>query len=161
VNPDTPRWADEEQLPGELRRLLRAADPVPAQVVEAARSSYGWRTLEWELARLTADSLLVGADVRGEQPRLLTYQAGDRTIEVEVSDLGGRLRVLGQLVPPQAARVRADQPAATGRAEVVADALGQFTIRGLPPGPTRFVCQPVGPGGEPEGAEVHSEWLVL
>jgi hypothetical protein len=148
-------------LPDRLAHLLRQFDPVPANVVDAARSSFGWRTLDWELARLTADSLLVSADVRGEEPRLLTYQAGGRTIEAEVSDLDGRLRILGQLSPPQPARVRADQPAAAAGVEVVADPLGRFAIRDLPPGPTRLVCQPLGPDGEPAGAEVHSEWLVL
>lgn len=150
---------DEERLAGELAALLRLVDPVPAEVVEAARGSLGWRTLESELARLTADSLLAGADVRGEQARLLTYQAGERTIEIEVSDAGGRLRILGQLVPAEPARVRADQP--TGGREVDVDSLGRFAIRDLPAGPTRFTCQPLGPDGEPAGAEIHSEWLVL
>jgi hypothetical protein len=161
MNPDPPRRTDQDQLPDGLAQLLRQVDPVPANVVEAARSSFGWRTLESELAQLTADSLLVSADVRGEQPRMLTYQAGERTIEAEVSDLGGRLRILGQLSPPQPARVRADQPAGAAGVEVVADSLGRFSIGGLPSGPTRLVCQPLGPDGEPAGAEVHGEWLVL
>lgn len=165
MNPDIPpTGADQERLPGGLERLLREFDPVPAIVLDAARAGFGWRSLDWELAQLTADSLLVGADVRGEQPRLLTYQAGERAIEVEVSDLGGRLRILGQLVPPQPARVRADQPgtgAGQDPVEVLADPLGRFAIRDLPPGPTRLVCQPLGPDGEPAGPEVHSEWLVL
>jgi hypothetical protein len=48
--------AGEERLLAELSALLRAADPVPAVVVEAARASIGWRTLESELAQLTATS---------------------------------------------------------------------------------------------------------
>jgi hypothetical protein len=142
-----------------LAELLRAADPVPDRVVEAARDSFGWRTLDTELAQLTADSLLVGADVRGEQPRLLSYQAGKRTIEVEVSELDGRLRILGQLVPPQQARIRADQPA--GGVAAIADQLGRFAMRDLPPGLTRFACQPLGRDGEPAGAEFHSQWMLL
>lgn len=172
---DPPDWSDPDSLAGELRELLRQVDPVPAQVLDAARVSYGWRTLEAELAQLTEDSLLAGAgtELRGEPARLLTFQAGERTIELEVSDLGGgRLRVLGQLVPPQPARVRVDQPGPDqsggpveaqrgGPVEVTADSLGRFTFRELPLGPTRFACQPLGPDGEPVGAEVLSEWLVF
>jgi hypothetical protein len=159
VSSEVPDRTDHDPLARELRELLRRVDPVPARVVDAGRNSFGWRTLDAELARLTEDSLLAGAGLRGEPPRLLTYQAGDRMIEVEVSDLGGRLRVLGQLVPPQPARVRADQPA--GAVEVAADPLGRFAFRDLPPGPTRFACQPLGPDGEPAGTEFFSEWLVL
>jgi hypothetical protein len=143
---------------------------VPAEVVDAGRNSFGWRTLEWDLAQLTADSLLAGAAVRGEPPRLLTFQAGGLAIEVEVSELAGRLRILGQLVPAQPARVRADQPPAGQRADQppaegaatsLADELGRFAIPDLPPGPTRLACQLLGPDGEPAGTEIHSEWLVL
>ena len=152
---------DQDRLPDQLEQLLREIDPVPAEVVDAGRSSFGWRTLEWDLAQLTADSLLAGAAVRGEQPRLLTYEAGGLAIEVEISELAGRLRILGQLVPAQPARVRADQPPAGGTATALADDLGRFAIPDLPPGPTRLVCQLLGPDGEPAGAEIHSEWLVL
>jgi hypothetical protein len=153
VNPgDTP-------LAGELRDLLRRVDPVPAEVVAAARDSFGWRALDAELARLVADSRLAAAGVRGEPARLLSYQAGERTIEIEVTNLAGRLRVLGQLVPPQPARVRVEQPA--GTVEVVADRWGRFAVPDLPPGPTRFACQPLGPAGEPVGTALVSEWRVL
>lgn len=150
---------DDDALAGEVGELLRRSDPVPPEVVATARASFGWQALDAELARLTADSLLAAADVRGEPARLLSYQAGERTIEVEVTNQDGRLRILGQLVPLQPARVRAEQPA--GTVEATADQLGRFAIRDLPPGPTRFACQPLGPAGEPVGAELVSEWQVL
>jgi hypothetical protein len=157
--------AGDEQLAVELAELLRRFDPVPDRVLDAARASLGWRTLEADLAQLIADSrLATGAAVRGEPPRLLTFQAGDRiTIELEVSELGdqhgGRLRVLGQLVPPRPARIRAERP--DGTVEVAADPLGRFALRDLSRGPLRLTCRPLGPDGEPEGAEAHTEWLVL
>lgn len=154
-----PGGAGDATLYGELSTLLRSVDPVPAHVVEAARASIGWRDLDSELARLTADSMLVGADVRGEQGRLLSYEAGDRTIEVEVGESGGGLRIIGQLVPPQAARVRVEQPA--GSVEVTADPLGRFTVRDLPPGLTRFACQPLAADDQPAGSAYHSEWKLL
>jgi hypothetical protein len=147
--------ASDDPLAGEVAELLRRVDPVPAEVVAAAQASFGWQALDAELARLTEDSLLATADVRGEPARLLSYQAGERTIEIEVTNLDGRLRILGQLVPPQSARVRAEQPA--GTVEASADGLGRFSIRDLPPGATRFAVQPL----EPPGAELASEWQVL
>lgn len=151
---------DLELLAGELQDLFTRADPVPAEVLAAGRSSFGWRDLTAELALLTADSLVAGSAVRGDEPaRLLSFQAGDWTIEIEVSVHGGRLRVLGQLVPPRPARLRADHPG--GSVTVAADPLGRFAVRDLPPGPTRFACQPLGDDGAPAGVEIHSQWQVL
>jgi hypothetical protein len=149
----------DERVASDVWHLLRRVDPVPPEVVAAARGSFGWQVLDAELARLTADSRLVAADVRGGPARLLSYQAGERTIEIEVTDLAGRLRILGQLVPPQPARVRVEQPAR--EVEVAADHLGRFAVPDVPPGPTRFACQPLGPAGEPVGAALVSQWQML
>ncbi len=147
----------DEQLLDRLRGVLARVDPVPAVVVESARDSYGWRTLDAELARLVADSLLATASVRGSAARLLTYHAGDLTIEVEVTEIAGRLRVLGQVVPPQAARVLAEPGTPGGHStEVSADPLGRFTFSDLPPGPTRFRC-----AREGDAPPVQTEWTVL
>ena len=43
---------EEEQLLAELRELGRMLDPVPAQVVFAARGSLAWRRIDAELAEL-------------------------------------------------------------------------------------------------------------
>jgi len=150
---------DEDRLAAELARVLSVADPVPAAVVDAARHSFGWRELDAELAKLVADSRLAAASVRGDPGRLLSFQAGDRTLEIEVTRLDDRLRILGQVVPPGPAQVRAEQPA--GTLDVTADHLGRFTIDSLPPGPTRFFCLPLGPDGAPVDAGIVSEWQVL
>jgi hypothetical protein len=144
----------DDDLLARLRAMFATADPVPPLVMAAARDGYGWRTLDAEIARLIADSLLATAQVRGGAARLLTYHAGDLTIEVEVTEIAGRLRVLGQVVPPQAAQVRADQQ--SGSVEASADQLGRFTFGDLAPGPTRFRC--TREGGVPV---VHTEWTVL
>lgn len=159
MNPDQPERTAQELLT-ELRELLDRADPVPAAVVSAARDSFGWRDLDAQLARLVAEHTPAGAGVRGEPSRLLTYQAGDRILELEVSQAGQRLRIIGQLVPPQPARVRAQQPA--GQVEVPADRLGRFAFPDLPPGPTRFAYQPLSPDGTaPAGTETQTEWVML
>jgi hypothetical protein len=148
----------DDTLLAQVSGLFARVDPVPPLVLEAARDSFGWRTIDADLARLIADSLLATTRVRGSAARLLTYHAGDLTIEVEVTEVGGRLRVLGQVVPPQAARVQADQQGSAGErtAEVGADALGRFTFSDLLPGPTRFRCSREG-----DAPPVHTEWTVL
>lgn len=157
----------EDELLARLRELLAGDDPVPPEVFAAAENSHSWygvsaSDLDAELAGLVADSLLALETVRGAEPRLLTYRAGTRTVELEVSDADGRLRVVGQLVPPSAARVRAEWGGTTGGesrpdggVEAEAGRLGRFTFDDLPPGPTRFVCT------LPGGAPVRTEWTVL
>ncbi len=143
----------DEDLLARLRALLADDDPVPPEVVAAAQESHSWYDLDAELARLIADSLLAAESVRGDSTRLLTYRAGTRTIELEVSESAGRLRILGQLMPPTPARVRAEQP--RGGTEVEAGPLGRFTFEDLRPGPTRFVS--TSPGDRP----IYTEWTVL
>ena len=150
----------DDALLTRLDRLLADADPVPDAVLAAARASLGWRALDAELdvelARLVADSLVSSGDVRGAAARLLSFEAGELTLEVEVSPVGTRLRIVGQVVPPRPASVRAEQPGGTG-IRVAADELGRFTIGDLPAGPTRFVCAPA----EGDGAPVCTEWTLL
>ena len=152
---DTAATPDRELL-SRLRSMLADADPVPREVVAAARDSYGWRSIDAQLAALVADSLLDTAPVRGSSERLLSYEVGDSIVEVEVTDTGGRLRIVGQLTPSRPARVRADQP--SGSVEVLADRFGRFTIEGLTPGPTRFVCVPV---GADDATQVQTDWTVF
>lgn len=140
----------DDPLAARLARLFAEADPVPEAVLAAARAGLGWRNLDAEVASLVADSLWDAGAVRGDAARLLTFEAGELTIEVEVSDVGGRLRVLGQVVPPRAVEVRVEQPG--GGVLVTADEWGRFAVPDLPTGPTRFVC------GDPA---VGTEWTVL
>ena len=148
---DTPSG---DHLVGRLTDLLGDADPVPPSVVEAARSSLGWLDLDAALARLVDDSLQATTTARGGGARLLTFETADVIIDVEVSEVGTQLRIIGQVAPAQLARVRADQPG--GGTEVITDALGRFTIDALAPGRTRFVCTPA--DGTPP---VHTEWTLL
>ena len=42
--------ADEERLLGDLARLVRQRDPVPPALLEMARESFTWGTVDAELA---------------------------------------------------------------------------------------------------------------
>ncbi|KWW99807.1 hypothetical protein C3Y87_07210 [Carbonactinospora thermoautotrophica] len=130
-----------DELLDELRELLNEIDPVPAEVVEAAKASFTWRTVDAELAELTEDSALAeAAGIRGPGgPRLLTFEAPDLTVVVEVSAIGDRRRMLGQLVPPYAAEVEVRHR--DGTETVSADDLGRFTVEQVPAGPVSFACR--------------------
>jgi len=149
--------ADDDRLLDELRRLFQETDPVPEETMRLAKASYGWRTLDAELAALTHDSLVDQAPLamRGAaQPRLVTFDAADLRVEVEVEAgrQGNGRRLLGQLVPPQPARIEA-RDGTGGRRSVEADEAGRFAIDQLPAGPLSLWCHR--PGHPP----VATEWF--
>jgi hypothetical protein len=151
----------EERLGAAVRRVIAAADPVPTGVAAAARSAYDWRDPDAALAALVADSRTAGAGLRGEPAaaRLLSFEAGERAVDLDVSDGGPGLRIAGQLAPAGPARVRVEQPEST--VEVVADGLGRFTVAALAPAYTRLVCQPLAADGRPAGPPLRTEWIRL
>lgn len=71
-----------------------------------------------------------------------------------MSNESNGVTVTGQLVPPQAARVLAEQPSAT--AQTTADSLGRFRVTGLTAGPARFSVTPTG-----QSNTRRSTWMVL
>lgn len=132
----------EETLLTRLRSAFDVVDPVPSAAYEAAVASLALRNADALLAELVADSLLADSAVRtgpATGPRLLTFTAGDLSIEVEVADHGVSRRLLGQLVPPQAAEI--DVHWDGGTAKVSTDSLGRFSIESVPGGLVSLVCQ--------------------
>lgn len=142
--------AADEQLARRLARMFAADDAPPADVVELAKLSFGLRAVDAELAALTADSatdsaaLAVRAGGYGDEPRLLTFETAGLAIEVEVSAVGGRRRLLGQLIPPGPAVVEVRQTAAPATPSVHADAQGRFVVEQLEPGPISLTCHRAG-----------------
>jgi hypothetical protein len=143
----------DDELLGRLRVLLAEDDPVPAEVVSAARDIHSWPRIDAELARLVEDSLLSATAVRGDAARLLTFQADAVSLEIEVTEAAGRLQILGQVLPPTAAQIRVEQPG--DGVDVSVGQLGRFTAENLRPGPTRFICTLA------EQAPVRTEWTLL
>jgi hypothetical protein len=144
----------------ELLALLRDAlgpRPVPDVVMSAAKEAYGWRDMDAQLAALTYDSLLetnqlVGVRSAVLEARLLTFECGDVTIEIELADgSGGRLN--GQLVPPQAAEIEVRY--ADGSLSLTASPAGRFWVTALPRGPISLLCRFA------DGTVVQTEWVVL
>jgi hypothetical protein len=154
------RDADED-LFDRLAATLRGAEEPPEHVVELARASFGLHRLDAELAELVADSALdltpAGVRSAADGPRMLTFEAGDAEVEVQVSAVGDAgWQVLGQVVPPARAAVRIE-PAdpSLSATEATADELGRFAASVTGGGPWRLVWQR--PGLPP----VVSPWVLL
>lgn len=128
------RRLDDTELLDLLGRVLDRTDPVPPDAVAAALAA-DWATLDADLAELTFDSLLDDAAVtlrHGEDDvRSLTFTAGDRTVEVDVTpdELVGRVDPAGD-VPVEVVQPR-------GRRQVRLDDLGRFRTP-VGPGPLRL-----------------------
>ncbi len=159
-----PLSVEDQQVLVALRGLFRRSDSPPGWVVEAAKASFGLRTIDAELAALTWDSLLdePAVLVRGEHaataPRSLTFEAGELAIEIEVSAPAPARRIIGQVVPPQRARIEVRlAPNEAGAREVrvlETDDLGRFTLDGVGAGPLSLAVHR-------EGLPVvTTEWVV-
>ena len=151
-----PGHRDEDALADRLRRVATEADPVPAQVLVAARAAFDLRALEADLAELVADSRDSAALVRGPSGRRqLAFAAGVVTLDVEVTADGPTRRLLGfaeGTTGPVTAR--SSLPGAEP-VTVELDEVGRFLLDGLPAGPTRLSVP--GPGGRP----VVTPWAAL
>ncbi len=146
---------DHDEVLARLKALAAALDPVPARVVEAARRSFTWQSIDSELAELVYDSVvdeeLVG--VRGGGARQLTFEAPGVTVELEVASGSGRIN--GQLVPPTEADVEVRHP--NGSQMVRCDRLGHFRADGVPSGPISVRCRTGGAAGR----TAHTDWVIL
>ena len=147
---------DDDLMMDELRGIARELEPVPPEIVAAAEASLTWRTVDDELAELAFDSLLEPGAMAGTRggagPRLLTFSAGERHVEVEVTTLDRHCRLVGQLVPPNAAAV--EVRAGVGTVTVQADEIGRFTAESIPAGPTSLRVT-IG------GTSVTTAWVIL
>lgn len=159
---------DEIEFEKELRAAAARFDPVPAELLQYAIEGFRWRTIDAELAKLTFDSLadtatdpgagVGGVLVRGTtEPRLLTFRAGELTIELEINRTGASRGIVGQLLPPMPATVEIRQGAGAVSRQV--DDLGRFSAPSLPAGPTSLRCRP--DRETPEFPPVVTDWVSI
>jgi hypothetical protein len=131
-------WSDDDLLAA-VKDL--SGSRVPPGATDAATELFTWRTVDAELAVLTADSALEApAGVRGAtEARTLTFAAQDVQVIVEITESAGRRQMLGQLVPGQSGHVSVRQGKVVRTVE--ADGLGRFVIDDLGPrGPLSLRC---------------------
>ncbi len=146
----------DEQLLDLLARALAVTDPVPDAVIEAAKASYTWRTIDAELAALVFDSAaeeLVGVR-SAEASRQMTFRTPGVEIELVVVSETAR-RIVGQLIPPQPAEIvlhHEDQSRT-----VQSDNLGRFTFHDVPTGSVRLTCRLAGDDDQ----VVQTEWTII
>ena len=124
--------ADADLLEEELRRAAGILDPVPAQLRQIAVEAYALHDLDSRIAELTFDSVVDAIPVRGatDVPRMLTFRAGEVTVDVEVTGEG----LLGQVLPPQEALIEVLSGPQTGT-PLTTDDMGRFTYGQPPAGP--------------------------
>ncbi len=145
---------ENDALLAELRALAVVVDPVPPEAVAAARSAIAWRTMDAELAELTADTSVEPqlAGVRGvATPAMLTFEAPELTVEIEVIQEGEGRQLLGQLVPPGPGEIEIRHKA--GRFAVTADEMGRFSASDLVAGPVSLLCRRA-------GGVVETDWFL-
>jgi hypothetical protein len=146
----------DDELADGLSALFRHADPVPAAVRDAAAASLTWRDPDAALAALvqdTADSDAMPVTSRGAVPRLLTFEADELVIDVEINIQPDGVRLTGQLAPMRAATITVCRMHA--QQDVRADALGRFAVAGLPHGLVRLRC------ARGAAVPVNTEWFAI
>ncbi|GGQ22150.1 hypothetical protein GCM10010266_51630 [Streptomyces griseomycini] len=119
-------------LEEELRQAAAVLDPLPPGLLQIAVDAYALHDLDARVAELTFDSLVDAIPVRGatDTPRMLTFSAGEVTVDVEVTAQG----LMGQLLPPRPASIEVLGGPQAG-APLTADDMGRFTADTPPSGP--------------------------
>ncbi|MFG2516390.1 hypothetical protein [Streptomyces sp. NPDC048584] len=123
---------DTDLLEEELRQAAAVLDPLPPALLQLAVDAYALHDLDARVAELTFDSLVDAIPVRGatDVPRMLTFTAGEVTLDVEVTAEG----LLGQVLPPQPGRVEV-LGGPSQAVSLTADDLGRFATTDPPAGP--------------------------
>ncbi len=144
----------DEQLLNRLAQALDAAEPLSEGMIEAAKAAFTWRTIDAELAALVFDSATEElAGVRStDATRQMTFRTPGVEIELVVVSETSR-RLVGQLVPPQAAEIELHHEDETRT--VQSDNLGRFTFHDVPVGSVRLTCKLEGE------ATVQTEWIII
>jgi hypothetical protein len=121
-----------ELLEEELRQATAILDPVPAALRHIAVEAFALHDLDSRIAELAFDSVVDALPVRGATgtPRMLTFHAGEVTVDVELTPQG----LMGQVLPPQSARIEVlSGPQAAS--PLITDDMGRFTHETSPTGP--------------------------
>lgn len=146
---------NDDELLGIVDRHFSADDPLPRRLATAARAAIETRRLDAQLAALLSDSLDDAnlAAVRSDStPRMLGFQTGECTVDVEVSPETDGHRLLIQVLPAGSYSLVLDR--AAGTAELATDEHGMASLSGLSAGPLRILIQ------QPTG-DIRTEWFTV
>ncbi|WP_329600247.1 hypothetical protein OIE43_05570 [Streptomyces pseudovenezuelae] len=119
-------------LEEELRQATAILDPVPAALRQIAMEAFALHDLDSQIAELSFDSVVDALPVRGATgaPRMLTFHAGEVTVDVELTPQG----LMGQVLPPRSARIEVLSGPQAG-SPLTTDDMGRFTCDTSPAGP--------------------------
>jgi hypothetical protein len=150
---------DQINLLGQLSSALAEHDPLPPQVLEAAKAAYIWRTIDEELAELAYDSTeeeLVGVRATAVA-RQLSFETEALTLDLEIEDDGDQRVLRGQIAPATSGMITARSVAGdvTVERSAPADELGRFVISGVAAGRMSLRCEV---GGE---VALVTAWLSI
>ena len=151
---------DDDELEQELRQAGQLLDPVPARLVADAVEMFSWRAIDAELAELAFDSAgaQAAAAVRGaEPPRLLTFEAAELSIELELTGTAAEREITGRLIPAQRAGI--EIRLGSQRLTATADVLGRFAVTAAGPGPISLRFRLEGPDGQ-AARQIVTEWVT-
>ncbi|MDH6454701.1 hypothetical protein RKD27_001263 [Streptomyces sp. SAI-126] len=121
-----------DMLEEELRQATAILDPVPPGLRQIAVEAFALHDLDSRIAELSFDSVVDAIPVRGATgaPRMLTFHAGEVTVDVELTPQG----LMGQVLPPQSARVEVLSGPQAG-SPLTTDDMGRFSYEASPAGP--------------------------
>lgn len=128
------------ELLARLGRIADEVDPVPGLAYELGRAAFEFGRVDAELVELSRDSAVdteLMAGVRGSSDaRLLSFEAADVDIDLQVVPVAERRSVLGQVAGAVAA-VRV-QTATEGTITTAVDPHGRFRLDDTPAGHIRL-----------------------
>lgn len=127
----------DRALLDQVRAALDEEDPVPTSVIEGARASLTWLTVDAELAALAEDSALTPIGIRSQDAsRVLTFECSTGVIVIEVNATGDSRRLVGQTDRTAHLTIRH----AGGVTEVDTDEHGRFQVADIAAGPASLHC---------------------
>jgi hypothetical protein len=145
---------EDEKLLAMLREGLGEADPVPSDVAAFAKAAFTWRDIEAELAELdfdTADEDVPSGVRSSATARMISFHAGQWTLDVEFDEITGRL--MGAISPEISYTI--DVHSAGTFFTTASDEAGRFQAEGLLRGPLSLVVR------FPDGMVIKTQWVVL
>ncbi|WP_213457037.1 hypothetical protein [Rhizomonospora bruguierae] len=152
---------EDDALLGRLSRLAFEADPLPEEVLAAARAAFETRDLDGRLARLIGDSLDVEEygvyeAVRSEPgaARLLSFAGGGVQVDLEVAPSGAQVALIGQVTGAAPAGCALERPGGAALPLAVDD-LGRFLADPVERGPIRLRLRSAA------GSPVLTAWVAV
>lgn len=150
----------DQRFSDSVQAAVARLDPVPHIVVEAARASFDWGSIDTELARLTYDSCTeqrATAGVRGDAwLRQLHFESDELSLDLQVIAEGTPRVVIGEIVPRTPAEVQIFHPG--GVSTVLTDEHGRFRADDVMEGDTTLRCRVFAADGD---KTLRTSWVLL